>query len=284
MTEKEFNEFLVREYLKHGSVDAVLEKHNHDIPVSYAGYQRVLDKWGIIKVAGPNSKITEAISFIFQLVEQSTTIESLYKKIPSSFQTSISTLYRIASYVKEGITRRVATALVLTSYGNQNKVLIAKDISTPRLELGKPFGSLSLPMGFSSKIDSNKESILRVLQQEVFTDFAVMGKIPNVIAEKINPYMYLDVLDIRVSVFQLHLPKKFSSKKAFSSYKLEDFRFVSVDQIINSKNNNYRTGVTEIILGYKRFNDYMKKNLVFNPIYSQSLLNQQLVDMEARYL
>ena len=55
--EEKFNRWLVSEYLKFGSVDEVMRIHRHGIPISYAGYQRVVRKWGIINAAGPNSQM-----------------------------------------------------------------------------------------------------------------------------------------------------------------------------------------------------------------------------------
>ncbi|MFH1792433.1 MAG: hypothetical protein ABH819_02190, partial [Patescibacteria group bacterium] len=65
--EKLFNEFIVSEYLKYGSVDEVFSKNNYDLPISYPQVHRILDKWGIIKSVGPNSKLSEAICFMVLL-------------------------------------------------------------------------------------------------------------------------------------------------------------------------------------------------------------------------
>jgi len=46
--EKQFNEFLVREYLKYGAVDGVYRAHEYDLPISYPSFQRLLDKWGFV--------------------------------------------------------------------------------------------------------------------------------------------------------------------------------------------------------------------------------------------
>src|SRR4030066_1665684 len=154
--ERKFNEFLVKEYLKHGSVDEVIRQLEFNLPISYAGYQRVLDRWGIVKAAGAHSTLSEAVDFLYQLAQQSISFESLYKKMPSSFRTSAVTLYRILSYVKEGITRRVATGLIITPYGNQRKILMAKDVSTPRLELGKPYGALTIQWVFQGRETQGK--------------------------------------------------------------------------------------------------------------------------------
>jgi len=46
--EKEFNKWIVSEYFKHGSVDEVLRINRYGLPISYANYQRILDKYGIV--------------------------------------------------------------------------------------------------------------------------------------------------------------------------------------------------------------------------------------------
>lgn len=277
--EKEFNKWLVREYLKYFSVDEVLRINNYDIPISYAQFQRVLDKWGVIKAAGPNNKLSEAIEFFTYLVERNLSFEGLYKKMPPSFQTSASTLYRILGYIKEGITRRVGTALVITPYNLTEKILLATDISVPRIELGKPYGSLSLPMGYSRKRDSRKDSILRVLQQEVFMEKVIDQQIPqNLIPSDIHPFMYLDVADVRIALYHIQLPKQLSGVKNFSSYKLRDHRFYEIDEILNNPDikNKLRAGVTIAVNGYKKYLSLLKRNLSVNPLQLRAEINTNL--------
>ena len=228
--EENFNKWLVSEYLKYGSVDEVYRAHQYSIPISYAGYQRVLNSWRIVKAAGPNSRLSEVVNFLSKMIEEEVPLETLYKKMPPSFQTSAVTLYRILSYIKEGITRRMGTACIITPYNSKNRILVGRDVSTPRLELGKPYGSISIPMGFSRKRDSRETAILRVLQQEVFTELAIRKEMPDVIPERTKPFMFFDIADVRVEVFHIKLPKKYSSKKYFSSFKLEGFKFISLDK------------------------------------------------------
>lgn len=278
--ELEFNKFLVREYLKHGSVDEVLRIHRYDLPISYASYQRVLDKWGIIKAAGPNSTLSEALSFFSKLAHENIPFEALYKKMPPSFQTSAVTLYRILSYMKEGLTRRVGTALILTFFNDTNKVLIANDISTPRIELGKPYGSISIPMGYARKNEGRRSSILRILQQEVYSNKAVDESIPSdLIPSNISPIMYLDIVDVRVSIYHLQLTKELSKVNEFSSYKLKDYRFESVNNILgkNPRNQKYRIGLVEAVEGYRKYLNLLNRNLEANPLQQKSFLNRELV-------
>jgi hypothetical protein len=275
--EEKFNSHLVEEYLKYGSVETAFRKNNYELPISYAQYQRILAKWGIIKNAGPNNKLTESLDFLSHLAKDNIAFEDLYRKMPPNFQTSAVTLYRILAYVKEGLTRRLATALILTPYDNEEKILIAKDVSTPRVELGKLYGSLSLPMGFSGKNDSRKNNIVRVLQQEVYADKVIKRVFPyEIIPQHQIPFMYLDIADVRVAVYHIQLTKELSTVRNFSSYKLRDFEFKSISEIINDPN-LYRTGVLDAVTGYKRYLHLLNKNLSFNPFQHKSALNLDLI-------
>lgn len=274
---EDFEKWLVREYFKYGSVNEVFKKYRYDIPISYAQYQRVLDKWSVVKAAGPNNKLTEALEFLSYLARENVPFEKIYKNIPSSFQTSAVTLYRILEYVKEGITRRVGTALVVTPFDSREKVLIGRDVSTPSVEMGKNYGSISLPMGYSRKRDSRRTNILRVLQQEMFTNKVIENVFPEeVIPLNPEPFMYLDVADVRVSVYHIGLPKGFSGLRNFSSYKLKEYSFVDVGKIINMKLGNLRVGVVETAKSYKKYLDLLDRNLTANPLQAKSLINKTL--------
>jgi hypothetical protein len=282
-SEKLFKKWLIEEYFRAGSVDEVLRKHRFEIPISYASYQRVLAEAGIVKAAGSHSKLNEILGFLTRLMQENVPFEYLYKKMPPSFMASAATIYRILSYIKEGITRRLATGLVITPYKDPTRVLIAEDISTPRVELGKPFGALSIPMGFSRKTDPRENAILRVLQQEVFTKQAINKKVPSVIPFRPKPFMYLDIADVRVEIFHLPLPKKFSNTRAFFSYKLKNYRFISINdsEFFEKKQDNFRVGVLEAVTGYKKYLALKRRNLVFNPLQLKSRLNYFLRNEEA---
>ncbi len=276
--EEEFNKRLVEQYLKYGSVDEVYRANRDNLHISYAGFQRVLDRWGVVKAAGPNNKFSEIVGFMAHLIKDNIAIEELYRKMPPSFQTSTATIYRVLSYVKEGITRRIGTALVLTPYNSKEKILLGHDVSTPRIELGKPYGSLSLPMGYSSKEDDRKTKILRVLQQEVFTREVIDGNFPySLIPENPLPFMYLDIADVRVAVFAIQLPKKFSQLKRFSSFKLKSYQYFSLDEMVRlDEKHNFRAGMKEAAVGYKKYLELINRNLVTNPLQMKSILNKEL--------
>ncbi len=280
--DKEFKRWLVEEYFICGSVDEVLRKYRWGLPISYAGYQRVLDEKGIIKTAGPNSRLNEILDFLTTLAEKNIPFEYLYKKMPPSFKASAATIYRILGYIKEGVTRRLATGLIITPYQNDKRVLIAEDISTPRLDLGKPFGALSIPMGFSKKSDPREDAILRVLQQEVFTKDAIEGRVPEVVPPRPKPFMYLDIADVRVEIFHISLPQKLSKGGSLFSYKLKNYSFVPIDspEVLEKRQEGFRVGVLEAISGYKKYLGLKDRNLVFNPLQLKSRLNYFLKSEE----
>ena len=276
--EPEFSRFLVREYFRFGSVDEVLKRYKFSLPVSYATYQRVLDRFGVVKRASSSGKLSEAIDFFEHLVKDSVNIERLYKEMPHSFQTSVKTLYRIYSYMKEGLTRKVGVALVISPYNDLNKVLLARDVSTPSFKLGKRYGAWSLPMGYTRKRDSRRKGIIRILQNEVFTPMVWQGNFPySVIPDLPEPFMYLDIADVRVAVYNLSLPKELSNACKFSSYKLENYKFLSLEEAFKIK--DMRMGVSDILSGYKKCLECFRKKLVVNPIQSISVLNKGIIEL-----
>jgi len=282
--EKLFNEFIVSEYLKYGSVDEVFSKNNYELPISYPQVHRILNKWGIVKSVGPNSKLSEAICFMVLLSDKKIPLEKLYKSLPSSFKSSMSTMHRILHNIKEGLIRRYGTALVITAGKNPKKVLVAKDVSTPRLELGKPFGSISLPMSYSKKSEDPKKSILRILQQEVFTKDARDKTLKeDLIPKNINPFMFLDIVDIRVNVYQLSFDEKYLDAKNFSSYKLKNYKFIDLDDL-SSKNNKFRMGLSKIGLGYQKYLNRSKTIVEYKPILIKSDINLELSQLALEYL
>ena len=277
--EEKFNQFIVREYLKYGSVDEVYRKNNYDLPISYANFQRILDRFGIVKAVGPNNKFSEAVDFLAHMVKDNIPFEKLYKKMPPSYRTSVVTLYRVLAYVKEGITRRLGCALVISPYNDPHKILIAKDISTPNIDFGKYYGNYTIPMGYAKKGATRSENIKRILQQEVFTDMVSERHLPDFfLKDEMSPYMYLDIADVRVSVYHLQLPEGYSSLTSFSSYKLKDFTFVESEKLLKDKYNDasLRAGVKEAIKGYLRYLSLVKRKLSVNPLQERSILNQEL--------
>jgi hypothetical protein len=274
--EQAFNRQIIAEYLRFGSVDKVFENHHYDLPISYPGFQRLVDKWGIVKAAGPNSLLSEALCFMVLVSDKRLPLEKVYRRLPHTFKTSMATMHRIMHHVKEGVIRRFGTAVVITSEDNPEEILIGEDVATPRIELGKPFGALTLPMGYSKEDEEVGTSILRVMQQEVFVNETIDRKFPHaLIPNNLAPFMYLDVADVRVAVYHLVLPNEVSN---FSSFKVINHRFLHLTEI-TSGSANFRTGIKEIGLGYKRYLEGASFSYNPAPVIETSLVNLSLADL-----
>jgi len=272
--EDAFNRFIVTEYLKYGSVDEVFKRNDYNLPISYPGVQRLLDRWGIVKAAGPNTLLTEALIFLEELSLEQIPLESLYRRMPPSFKASMGTMHRILSYIRSETIRRVGTALVMTPAERPNLILVGNDISPiVRTDVGKPYGSVTLPMGYSKRIEGAETSILRVLQQEVFTLPTInkKGVAQRTIPAHPEPFMYLDIADVRVSVYHITLPSGFSDTSNFTSFKIENHRYLQLGEMLD-KRLDFRTGIKEIASGYRKYQTAFGEG----PIYSTAVLNRKL--------
>lgn len=231
--------------MKYGSVDEVIRRTNYSLPMSYPGMHHLIKRWGIIKSAGPNSKLSEALTVLTQLSDSKIPLERLYKNLPPSFKTSLSTMHRILHNVKEGVIRRYGTALVVTREGEENNVLTGIDKDHNK--------NLTLPMTYSIYKENPKASILRVLQQEVFTELAVEKKFPfKVIPKNPKPFMFLNIADIKVAVYLIKLNKDIIENYQFTSQKIYNHAFISCREI-KSLNYGVRAGVENIVSGYERY-------------------------------
>lgn len=247
--EIQFNQGLIRSYLKLGSVDEVFKRANYDIPISEAGYHRLLDQWGIIKTAGPNTHIGEVFDMVQSLTENNISLERMYREFPKTIQTSLPTFYRIVQHIKEGITRRCATALIVTPADSPQTILVGYDKGVVRNDIGKQYGSLSLPMTFSKKNEPNSDSIARVLQREVFADLTVNKKFPEeLLLHCPNPFLYFSIADVYVSVFKINLPRGLVDMCA--SDVLSSLSFVHASSILGENCEYMRAGVAEIVQSY----------------------------------
>jgi hypothetical protein len=272
--EEIFNRLIVSEYLRYGSVDEVFRRNDYNLPISYPGVQRLLDKWGIVKAAGPNTLLTEALIFLEELSLEQIPVERLYRRMPSSFKASMGTMHRILSYIRSETIRRVGTALIITPKGSPGTILVGNDISPIiRTNVGKPYGSITFPMGYSKRIESPRTSILRVLQQEVFTIPTIERKevAARVIPDAPKPFMYLDIADVRVSVYSINLPEELSGTRSFTSFKIADHRYLNLFDLA-TKQKGFRTGIAEIAQGYARF----LKAEESLPIYCRAQINRKL--------
>ncbi len=274
--EIEFYKPLIALYLKYGSVDRVFASQYHNTGVSYPHFHRVLNEWGIVKSAGPQSHLAEAVFFLTALAKEKLPLEALYKTMPASLQISAVTLHRILSYIKRGLTRRHGTALLVSPASDTKLVLVGRDISTPRPELGKPFGSYSLPMTYAKSDESSHDSVLRTLQQEVAASLTVNRKLSeNLVPENPQANLTIDIADVRVRTYRLIVPDEMIEK--LDSYKLADLTFTPLAQIAEQTElaSHYRAGVSEIAQAYLETNH---QGSTLTPHFN-SLLNQHLATL-----
>lgn len=241
----EFERYLVEEYFKLGSINKVFHEHKFDLPISFAGYDRVLNKFKVVKSAGPNSKLSESLHILSLLANYKIPLERVYHRFaPKTIQVSINTLHRILHYTRLGLVRRRGTALIISPNSQSNKVLIGNDQSLTNSVLGNK-GDLSLPMGHSKTGEPIRDSIARILQNEVFTSDVINQQfLWEIIPEHIKPVMYINIADIQVSVYQLTLSQK---HKKFSSFKLANLKYYDIN---NLNHHLLRPGVKEILTNY----------------------------------
>ena len=170
LKQDDFETYLVSEYFKHGSINKVFSAHHYNLPISFAGFTRVLTKYHVVKSAGPNSNLSESLHILSKIVDYKIPLERIYHQFaPKTIQVSTNTLHRILHYTRLGLTRRQGAALVINPKESVERYLLGNDLSLSNPSLGRK-GDLSLPMGHSKIGENPRESILRVLQQEVFTN------------------------------------------------------------------------------------------------------------------
>jgi len=238
----DFEKYLVTEYFKLGSINKVFTAHHLDLPISFAGYARLLDKYHIIKSAGPNSRFSESLDILTKLSSYKIPLEKVYHRFaPRRIQVSINTLHRILHYTRLGLTRRQGTALLITKADETQSFLTGREQNTPNSLLGRK-GDLALPMGHSKTGETPRDAIARVLQQEVFTSQTIEGHFPwELVPEHPHPVMYINIADIKVTVYHLIIPKGFQ----FSSFKLNSLKFRSFNELMAT---NLRPGIADILV------------------------------------
>jgi len=269
--EEQLNKRIIKDYLRFGSVEEVFRRSNFDLPISTSGVHRLIDKWGVVKAAGPNTELGEVIMFLEKLAREKIPLETLYSKLPPSFETSKVTLHRVLSCIKHGLVRRVGVGLVVTPEGDESQMLIGRDISTPRAEFGKYYGNLSIPVGFSKKGESRQDSLTRVLQREVFSALTVEREFPYELLDgDLRPFMQLYLADTVVSIYHLEIPYQLAQRA--ESWVLSDLRFEAIENVLaESETKTYRSGVFEVA---KHYIDFSSRGLVqVPPLLSISDLN-----------
>lgn len=253
-----FEQFLIKEYFKHGSINKVFQEHKYNLPISFAGFDRILSKYKIVKSAGPNSKLSESLYILSLLSSYKIPLEKIYHHFaPKTIQVSTNTLHRILHYTRLRLTRRQGAALIITPKNQSHKVLMGKDLSLVNSSLGNK-GDLSLPMGHSKTGESIRDTITRILQNEVFTNNTIQNNFPwNIIPKHIKPIMYINITDIKVAVYHLVFPKNL---RGFSSFKLSNIKYNSIKSVQTEK--HVRSGVKDILNNFSILNKGNQTNKI----------------------
>lgn len=288
----DFERFIVSEYLKYGSVDEVFRSNCNSLPISYPGVYHILEKWKVIRSVGRNhTPFVSVISFFARLIEEKIPLRTLYNKMPKELLPSFSTLHLIYRNFKKEVKKEIAkrdlrrrgTALFISPERSPFLFLVGRDTSFPDQNLGKYYGSLTLPMTFSGISERNIVSIKRVLQQEVFSKKVIekpgaFDKFLDFLPTDLSPFMYLDIADVRVSVYHIILPEGIAKIENFSSFRIKNFSFISFNLLKRLKKVKLlRCGVWEMAKGFRDY--YLSVNKVLQPIYQESFLNLDLREM-----
>lgn len=262
---KNSDQLFLKLYLQYGSVDEVLRSYPEYLPISFAAYHRLIEKYGLVKSAGRHASFPEVLHFFREkMLAPETPLETLYKSMPPSFQTSMQTLHRIYHLIEKRLVRRYATALFISNE-NPYEIVMAQEL-TGNSRYGKRPGNLTVPMTFSRKNGSKlgeesvEESILRVLQQEfsikrtISGDFSPASKIvKGLIPDNIQPFVQFDTVDVRVNVYNIRLTEELISNPKFSSLRLDNHRFLHINDLLSGETENLREGVLEMVYAYEEF-------------------------------
>lgn len=268
------DKFFITEYLKLGSVDRVFRKHNFNLPISAPTYHRLINSWGgvgLVKTAGPNSNLSEVLLILSRLLDTQLPLETFFRQhVPASLKPTLSTTHRVMRKIKEGVFRRLGTALIITPQNNHNKILVGQDTSLTNSHFGHK-DDLSLPMGYSKHKESPSTSIKRILEREVFTQKVINQTLPpHLIPKNIKHFMTINIADVSVKVYHLKLPAKLLKPNQLSSFKLKNLKLINLTELTNLKplEKGIRPGVVEIVQQFS-----LNTNL--NPSINCQL-NQQL--------
>lgn len=250
-----FEDQLISDYLRYESIESVFKKYKYNLPISFAGYARLLSKKNIVTTAGPNSHLSESLYFFSLLKEYGGSVSKLHQKLGLNISTQ--TLHRILHNIRFGITRRYGTALIIEDEKAPGNILLGQDNSLHG-KLGKR-GDWSLPMSHTREQDSHYSSILRVLQREVFTDQTTNNSFPyEVLRQNLSPIFCINITDINVRVYHLKID---GSKYDFSSFKLDQHKFVPTNTINSLVT---RPGLKDIIQNFNNLDGEKSLNSNLN--------------------
>ncbi|MBI3396989.1 hypothetical protein HY045_00775 [Candidatus Woesebacteria bacterium] len=234
---------MIREYLKNGSV-------GEDV-ISKRDLQKILKKHGIVQTAESKDDLSSTLSFLTYACKPGVNLKTAYLKAQASgFNVNVSEINEVVSQIKNGKITRAGTALVVVPQDYPDMILVGNDITTPDLVIGKFFGSLSLPMGYSELEENPLDQIKRVSQREIWSEQTVQDSFPSdVLPKRPRPFMYIKIAHIGVECYFIKLPSRLCNPGLFSSSKLIGHKFVNAGGILAAKE-IYRTGVKEIVTGY----------------------------------
>jgi hypothetical protein len=251
------DEFFISEYLRLGSVDRVFAKHKFSLPISPPTYHRLINSWGgvgVVKTAGPNSNLSEILLILSRFLDTKLPLETFFRKhVPASLKPTLSTSHRVVKKVREGMIRRLGTALIITAQNDPYKVLVGQDISLTNTHFGHK-GDLSIPMGYSKHKESRQTSIRRILEREVYSKKVIDKTFPyQLIPENPRSLLTISIADVSVRVYHLKLPSRFLKTSNLSSFKLKKLHLTNLEQLTDLKplSRGVRPGVVEIIRYYK---------------------------------
>jgi len=267
-------------YFQYGSVDEAIKRHDPTPPISPAQFHRLVRSRGIIKAAGRHASLAEVIHFFAEkAIDPHVPLERLYyDEMPREFRTSVQTLHRIFRDVERKIIKKSGIALIITPPDEPEKILVGDEKNADRF-YGKRIGDTSLLMGFAKKKEPIGDSILRILQQEFSNSLTLDGALAKggslareLIPQDVSPFMYYDIVDVRVQAINLHMHKDLYDLASCNSYKLTNHRFANMNEFDDDL--NFRGGVIEIIDGYKNWLENEQEQS--SPIYQTSSLNLAL--------
>jgi hypothetical protein len=275
------DKFFIAEYLRLGSVDRVFRSHKFNLPISTPTYHRLISAWsgvGLVKTAGPNSNLSEILLILSRLLDTQLPLETFFKKhVPASLKPTLSTTHRVVRKIKEGVFRRLGTALIITTKNDHKNILVGQDISLANTHFGHK-GDLSLPMGYSKHKETPQASIKRILEREVFTNKIINQtlSLSTLIPQNIKHFMTINIADVSVKVYRLKLPAKLLKSNQLSSFKLKNLRLLDMTQLTNLKplSKGIRPGMVEIVKHYEK---HLDPSFNTNSNYTTNCqLNQQL--------
>ncbi len=259
--DKYSDRWLIANYLKYGSVEAVMCAYDYSIPCSVADYHRRVRKAGIVKGDGRANKSFAQALYVFleKTLQPSLSLEKIYRSLPLTLRDArMSSIYRIYDSIMKQKTRRAAVGVVISPEGRPGTILVADELRSSSTS-AKKSGETTIPFGFASKKHSFDRSLLRIMQREFSTTLALSGELvvgsemsSKLIPADTRPFLELQLLDVRVSVAHLTLPGELCDLSKCTSFTVNNHRWVPLEDCVNGKV-GLRTGVGEVLASYHDF-------------------------------